>query len=161
MYDPKVLRALIQSTLTPMGLYSANAEELLMATCAQESLLGTYRTQAPHGPARGIFQDEGGDFNDLWDHFISTHTTIQFSVLRLNNGQRGTVDDLVNNDPYAIAICRLHYERIPHPLPDGTDLSAMWHYYKVFYNSVMGAATQEQFVRNYKLTGGSAQWPTQ
>lgn len=152
------LRDLIKATLTPLGLYSTDAEELLMATCAQESLLGKYRTQAPHGPARGIFQDEGGDFRDLWANYISLHPVLAAQVKALNAGSQGTVDDLVNNDRYAIAICRIHYLRVPHPMPSGSDLSALWHYYKVYYNSVLGAATQDEFVHNYKLTGGNAQW---
>lgn len=157
MVDATSLRALIQKTLGSLNLYSFDAEELLMATCAQESLLGKYRTQAPHGPARGIFQDEGGDFHDLWANYIGLHPALAAQVKALNGGNQGTVDDLVNNDPYAIAICRLHYLRVPHPMPSGSDLQAMWHYYKVYYNSVLGAATQDQFVRNYKLTGGHAQ----
>jgi len=68
--DPVLLRQLIKRTLTPLNLYSADAEELLMATCAQESLLGKYRHQV-NGPAIGIFQDEPGDFNDLWAHYLS------------------------------------------------------------------------------------------
>lgn len=148
--DANSLRQLIRSTLSPLGLYSADAEELLMATCAQESLLGKYRTQAPHGPARGIFQDEGGDFNDLWDHYLVQQAHLAQQVAALNGGQKGTVDDLVNNDAYAIAICRLHYMRVPHPLPSGSNLAAMWHMYKVWYNSINGAATQDQFYEHYK-----------
>jgi hypothetical protein len=156
MYNPAVLRQLIQTTLTPLGLYSPAAEELLMATCAQESLLGTYRTQAPHGPARGIFQDEGEDFNDLWANFLQYHAGLAAQVKALNGGQQGTADDLVNNDPYAIAICRVHYMRAPGALPDPTNLQALWQYYKQHYNTPQGAATQAAFMLNYRLTGGSA-----
>jgi hypothetical protein len=157
MYNPTVLRALIQQTLTPLGLYSVAAEELLMATCAQESLLGTFRTQAPHGPARGIFQDEGEDFDDLWTNFLQYHATLASQVKALNGGAQGTADDLVNNDTYAIAVCRVHYLRSPMALPDPTNLAALWHAYKIAYNTIQGAATQAQFIEHYKLTGGSAQ----
>lgn len=152
--EPTTLRQLIQQTLTPLNLYSVDAAELLMATCAQESLLGEYRHQV-NGPAIGIFQDEPGDFNDLWAHYLSG-THLGDSIAALASTQPPRPIELQNNDPFAIAICRVHYLRVKHPLPSATDLNGLWHYYKTYYNSVFGAATQEQFYRNYKLTGGTA-----
>lgn len=144
------LRNLIRQTLTPIGTYSADAEELLLATCANESNFGEYRTQAPHGPARGIFQMEGEDFNDIWANYLRYHTGLATSVEALNNGVQGTVDDLTNNDPYAIAIARVHYSRAPGALPSASDLEAIWAYYKAHYNTPQGAATHDQFVAKYK-----------
>lgn len=144
------LRSLIQSTLSPIKLYSADAEELLMATCANESNLGEYRTQAPHGPARGIFQMEGEDFDDIWKNYLAFHGSLSFQVGNYNGGHRGTVDDLVHNDPYAIVMARVHYMRKPGAIPAATDLEAMWTYYKHWYNSDSGAATHDEFVSKYK-----------
>jgi len=150
------LRALIQSTLTPMGLYSANAEELLLATCAQESLFGTYRTQGGSGPARGIFQMEGEDHDDIWKNFVVYHPTLASELTSLSPTHQ--TDDMVMNDPYAIAMARVHYERKPGNLPDPTDLIALWNYYKHWYNTPEGAATQDEFVRHYQhyVTDGKA-----
>ena len=126
-----------------------------MATCAQESLLGTYRHQE-HGPAIGIFQMEPGDFNDLWQNYLSGKR-LGDEIGGLASTQPPRPIEMERNDPFAIAMCRAHYERIPHPLPAATDLAGLWHYYKTYYNSVLGAATQDEFYRHYKLTGGSAQ----
>jgi hypothetical protein len=160
-FQSAALRLLIQNTLKPLALWNQNAEELLLATCAQESLFGTYRTQGGGGPARGVFQDEGEDFNDLWANYLTYHPTLAQEVKKLNNDHQGTVDDLINNDPYAIAICRIHYLRAPGSLPDYRDLQAMWVYYKAHYNTPAGAATQLQFEMHYKkyVTDGHAQWP--
>jgi hypothetical protein len=144
------LRALIKSTLTPLGLYSANAEELLMATCANESNLGEYRTQVGGGPARGIFQMEGEDFNDIWYNWLGYKTGLAFSIAALNGGQRGTVDDLVANDPYSIAMARCHYARCPGALPIASDLNGIWSYYKRYYNTPIGAANQSVFISKYR-----------
>ena len=152
--DPVALRQLIKDTLVPMALYSPDVEELLMSTCAQESLLGTYRHQV-NGPAIGIFQDEPGDFNDIWDNFLR-NSKLGDMIGALASTQPPRPIELQNNDKFAIAICRAHYLRVKHPLPSASDLMGLWHYYKTYYNSVEGAATQEQFVQNYKLTGGSA-----
>jgi len=143
------LRALIKLTLSPLNLYSQNAEELLMATCANESNLGTYRTQTGGGPARGIFQMEAEDFNDIWHNWLGYKTQLAAQVVALNGGQRGTADDLTNNDAYAIAMARIHYERCPGSLPDSADLAAIWAYYKRYYNTPAGAAVQGIFIYKY------------
>lgn len=141
------LRALIQSTLTPMGLYSRNAEELLMATAANESHLGEYRRQI-NGPAIGIFQEEPEDFRDLYANFLQDRPKIEGLLAPLSSTQ--TVDDLETNDPYAIAICRLHYMRAPGDLPAADDLDGIWTYYKAHYNSEQGAANADAFTACYR-----------
>ena len=148
--DPQALRTLIQNTLTPLGVYSDDAEELLMATCANESNLGEYRTQGNGGPARGIFQMEGEDFNDIWKNYLAYHTAFAARVKALNGGNIGTADDLINNDAYAIAMCRVHYLRSSGNLPYCKDLEAIWDYYKLHYNTPQGAATQDVFEAKYK-----------
>lgn len=153
--EASALRALIQRTLKPLNLYSLSAEELLMATCAQESLLGAYRHQQ-NGPAIGIFQMEPGDFNDIWQNFLAgKHLADQITALASTCPPRPI--EMQNNDPFAIAMCRVHYLRAPAALPASDDLAGLWQYYKKFYNSVLGAATQDEFNRHYKLTGGDAQ----
>lgn len=155
--NPDDLRSIIQSTLTPLAIYSAAAEELLMATCAQESHLGQYRRQI-NGPALGIFQMEPGDFDDIFANFLAFKPALRDEVMALSTVQPPQATELVNNDPFAIAMCRVHYMRAPRPLPAATDLEGLWMYYKVNYNSLQGAATQAQFYSNYhRLVGGSAQ----
>jgi hypothetical protein len=157
MMDPIALRALIKQTLAPLQLYSANAEELLMATCAQESLLGTFRKQVG-GPALGIFQMEPSDHDDIWRNFLQYKPILAIDGRQLVGFVVGTPPAylLETNDPYAIFMCRMHYDRVPRPLPPCDDLNAIFIYYKVAFNTVQGAATQAEFYEHYKLTGGSA-----
>lgn len=158
MMDPNALRMQIQSTLKPINLWGPAAEELLMATCAQESLLGTYRQQVG-GPALGIFQMEPEDHDDIWKDFLAYRPVLAIDGKHLLNDFTGGVppaDLLKTNDPYAIFMCRVHYSRCPKALPLATDLNGLWMYYKVNYNSTRGAATQDEFYKHYKLTGGTA-----
>jgi hypothetical protein len=153
-FHPEALRLLIQQTLTHIVIdgvsqYSLNAEELLMATSANESNLGEYRTQAPNGPARGIFQMEAEDFNDIWANYLKYKTGLAIYATSFNNGVQGTVDDLVNNDKYAIVMARIHYDRAPGSLPASTDIESIWAYYKAHYNTPQGAATHDQFMAKY------------
>jgi hypothetical protein len=159
MMDSNALRVQIQTVLKPIGLYSAAAEELLMATCAQESLLGTYRRQI-NGPALGIFQMEPGDHDDIWKNYLAYKPELATDGKMLLNAYTGGVPPaslLENNDPYAIFMARVHYARCPKPLPAATDLNGLWMYYKVNYNSLNGAATQAQFYSHYQaLVSGPA-----
>jgi hypothetical protein len=147
--DALKLRQLIQEVLTGIGEYSPDAEELLMATCANESNLGRYRTQAKGGPGKGIFQIEVSDFNDIWVNYLQYHKDLADKVKALNNDVQGTANDLVNNDRYSIAMCRVHYLRSPGALPNCKDLDAIWAYYKQYYNTPEGAAVESIFKYKY------------
>lgn len=158
--DSPTLRLKIQSTLSTLTSigdpHPGNAVELLLATCAQESNFGIYRTQTGGGPARGIFQMEGEDHDDIWTNYVRFHPLLQTSLIALSNTHQ--TDDMVNNDPYAIAMCRVHYERCKGYLPQSSNLMAIWMYYKANYNTAQGAATQSEFFHNYKqyVTDGKA-----
>src|ERR1700683_490537 len=147
MLDINQLRAQIESTLKPLGLYSPEAEELLCATCAQESLLGTYRVQV-NGPAVGVFQMEPEDYNDIWTNYLKYNFQLSVQVSALAEGNVGA-QQLVTNDPLAIAMARIHYLRAPGALPAATDLNGLWQYYHQFYNTPEGAAEQQDFYAHY------------
>lgn len=149
-YEPAVLRKLIQDTLTPHGLYTRDVEELLMFTCANESDLGTYRTQAPHGPARGIFQCEGATFNDIFANYLRWHWALNQQVTSCFTHQPPMVDELVTNDIAAIMICRIQYLRAPEAIPAYTDIEGIWALYKLRYNTPIGAATHDIAMAAYK-----------
>lgn len=146
----QVLRLLIKQTLTPLGLYSLNAEELLMATCANESNLGRYRVQAKGGPAHGIFQIETNTFNDIWANYLAYHPTLADQIRALNYGVVGTSSDLDTNDRYSVAMARIVYARAPGALPDAGDLDGIWAYYKQYYDTPGGAAVENIFKYKYQ-----------
>lgn len=65
MLDCSQFRALIiEPVLSKLQLYSKDAEELLVFTCAAESLGGTLLHQI-QGPAVGIFQMEPNTYTDI------------------------------------------------------------------------------------------------
>lgn len=151
------LRNQIFSVLSQLGLYSAAAEELLMATCAQESALGKYRSQI-NGPALGIFQMEVNTYIDIWRNYLQYHPLLGMHIAALGSGQDPPgPSEIVENDLLAIAMARVQYLRAPGVLPAADDLKGLWSYYKAHYNTPGGAATIEQFYRNYKtLVNGAA-----
>jgi hypothetical protein len=145
-YQPQQLRTLIKSTLDPFQLWSPKSEELLVATCANESHLGVYRKQV-NGPALGIFQCEPNTFNDIYANYLRWHQGLLIDTNMLSKVR--TVEDLEFNDPYAVMICRLQYFRVAQPLPEADDIEAIFQFYKIHYNSINGKATHDQFIYNY------------
>ena len=109
-----------------------------MATCAQESLLGTYRRQVG-GPARGIFQMEPEDHDDIWTNFLAYHLDLSAAIRALSGQLSPTAEDLVNNDAYAIAMARVHYAARAGALSRPPPIWLVyWHYYKPRYNTPAG-----------------------
>lgn len=148
-YQSANLRVLIQNTLNPLHLWNEDAEELLLATIAQESLFGTYREQMGGGPAKGIAEMEEEDHNDIWANYLVYHPSLAEQLKTIANGNP-VAEEMVSNDAYAIAMARVHYLRKPGSLPSAYDLDAIWLYYKKWYNTPQGAATKEEFVEHYQ-----------
>ena len=130
--------------------YSMAAENLLMGTCAQESRMGQFLVQLDNGPAKGIFQMEPATHNDIWDNFLKYRE----SMFMLVDGLRPVVipentTELTGNFNYAAAMCRVHYYRVPMPLPPAENIHQMANYWKLFYNTPEGKGTEAEFIHNY------------
>ena len=140
---------IIKPALYDLMLESPEAEELLIFTCAVESLGGTYLKQEG-GPAVGIYQMEPETHNDIWVNFIVNN---RFLLIKLatNFAAHGVPDEqrLIYDLRYATALCRIHYMRNSAPLPSHTDVDAIWDYYKTHYNTSMGAATKDSAIIKY------------
>jgi hypothetical protein len=138
------LRSLIKRVLQPHDLWSQEAEDLLMGTAAQESCLGKYIAQI-NGPAKGIFQMEPATEKDLWEYIIRK------GLVNLVGSTSGLFcSDLLHlegNLIYQIIIARIFYRRIKEAIPEGLVLQAK--YYKKYWNTELGKATIDQYVKNY------------
>lgn len=133
------LSKIIYDATYPLGLYSKAVLNLLLATCAQESHFGTYRRQI-HGPAVGIFQIEPATFNWLKGKYREKYPVVE----------QYQIDDLEFDDQASAMFARLRYYAYYQPLPNADDLEGLWKYYKRVYNTFKGAATKEEFMRNWE-----------
>lgn len=137
------LRRLIREVLEPTGLYSANAEELIVLTIAAESLGGQYIYQT-NGPARGIGQMEPATEHDLLTNFVFLKSDLR-DILKAFVGFNpdGTYYKRIN-DPltysleYQILMTRIFYLRKPGAIPAHTDVKALAQYWKKHYNTHLG-----------------------
>jgi hypothetical protein len=144
--DTKQLKLfVIVPTLVQIGLYSDSAVNLLLGTCAQESAMGTYLKQI-NGPALGIYQMEPNTHADIWDNFLKFNPDLAGKVLAIDSSE---TSNLITNLAYATALARIQYLRAPAKLPAADDIAGLAAYYKRYYNTPAGKATEQQFIDNY------------
>jgi hypothetical protein len=138
------LRSLIKRVLQPHDLWSQEAEDLLMGTAAQESCLGKYIAQI-NGPAKGVFQMEPATETDLWDYIVRKDLVDLIGII--SGVFSPNPMHLEGNLIYQIIMARIFYRRIKEAIPEGLVLQAK--YYKKYWNTELGKATVDQYVRNY------------
>lgn len=140
------------AAMTNYGDFNYNtsaARQLLLATFAQESHCGDYLKQVK-GPALGMPQMEPATIADLYTNFATgAKKELLYKFLSLAEVQYPNLIGMVGNLNYATALARMNYRRFPGALPLFGDKEGMWKYYKKYWNSVLGAATQEDFDTNW------------
>lgn len=149
MLDNAQFRALIvRPTLEIIGLYSQEAEDLLVMTMAHESKGGTYIKQKG-GPALGIYQMEHRTFEDIYSRILKKSPLMCESIslaCGMNATRLDDHEDLVGNLYFATAIARIYYTQFNEPIPK--DINSLSLYAKKFWNRT-GKATPEQYLRAY------------
>lgn len=140
--------------LLAIDSYSLAAEQLVMATGMAESgfihtrQIAKYQNGKPvYGPARGWFQMEPFTHNDLFQNYIgATSKSHLLDGLRKISDNPGDPEELVNNQQYAAAMCRIHYLRVKESLPKENYWQNMAKYWKKYYNTPLGKGTESGFL---------------
>ena len=128
---------------------SKEAEDLLVGTFAQESGCGRYVRELNSGPARGFWQMNPADHDDIWRKYLPNHAKLANAVLNLATCSKPpSAELLIDNIRYACAMARIHYLRIADKIPSTLEEQAA--YWKKYYNSVLGKGTVEEYITNYK-----------
>ncbi len=139
----------MRPALDVLGLYNQASEEILVATCAQESLGGTFISQKD-GPAKGIYQMEPKTHDDLWNTILVRNQTVRWQIMKaLNTATNPRADRMVWDLQYATFMARAFYMRVTEALPEANDIEAIWEYYKMYWNTNLGAAKKTEFIANY------------
>jgi len=145
----RVLLDAIRPALDALGNGGRAAEQLVLGTAIQESLL-IHRQQLGDGPALGLFQMEPATHDDCWNNFLKFRTELADKVkLTLEFGQQPMPAAMKVNDLYAAAMCRVKYVRAPAALPGQDDITAMANYWKQHYNTPLGAGKPEEFLSKW------------
>lgn len=151
MLDCSQFRSLIvEPVLSKLRVYSKNAEELLVFTCAAESLGGTLLHQVK-GPALGIYQMEPHTYTDIWSNYIRARNQLAtLMALHFGCNKVPEIERLIYDLHFATAMTRIHYLRTPGTIPDAKDTDGLWDYYKKYYNTEKGKAKKEDAIKKYQ-----------
>jgi hypothetical protein len=134
MIEPSAARNLyVIPALNRLGLYSVQAERLLMGTAAVESNFVNF-VQFSGGPARGMFQMEPLTFNDMLNRVLANkkHAAIKAAAFAMSTNNPPTFVELTTNHLFAAAMARIKYYSIAAPIP--IDLDSQAQYWWTYYN---------------------------
>lgn len=144
---------MIERVLTELNMHSRAAVNLLLGTAAQESGFGTYLRQIGDGPALGVFQMEPDTEKDIWCNYLSYRDDLSETVWQIAGAAYDIGPALVSaleaNLSYQVAMARIHYWRVPEPLPPYDNVEALAAYWKRHYNTPRGKGTVQEFVKNF------------
>ena len=130
----------------------AAAEELLLGTALVESNL-TWLVQHGGGPAISVFQMEPATINDIQENFIR-HRPMLREAVELTAGVWPIMPEALKGNLYLAAMmCRIHYRRVPAPLPEAGDVGGMAKYWKKFYNTAKGKGTVGKYREAWQRSG--------
>ena len=146
---------IIIPTLTQIELYRESAVVLLLGTAIKESGNFKYRRQLGGGPALSFYQIEPFTHDDCWTNFLHYKSDLSHKIRSLlpteiQQDQIPPNSQLEFNDPYATAIARVKYLRVPEKLPEADNVDDMAMYWKHHYNTVKGNGRWEEWAEMYR-----------
>ena len=157
LLNEKQIRRVIESTLDDIGLNSPEAVELIYNTGLVESRYTYVMQVGGSNIARGMWQCEPWVAVDICNNYLKYRESLMKKVAKacklewkyfLEPNEEDWRFILTTNMAAQIAMCRLHYRRVPKRLPK--TLEEMAHYWKDFYNTSKGAGTPEKFLKMVK-----------
>lgn len=136
---------IIRPTLSSIGMWSREAENLIFITALNESNL-TFLTQKTPGGALGFTQIEEATFFDLLK-YLERRRHIKRKVFRACFlKETPKFEHLIWHLRLGVCLARIKYWMDPDALPNYNDAEGMWATYKKIYNTKKGGATKGRFL---------------
>lgn len=153
----QLINYIIKPALKQIDLYSPEAEQLLVGTCAQESQLGTHLHQED-GPALGIFQMEPVTHDNIWKDFLFYKPDLTNAILSghdkvaclVNAPIPIVADEMIFNLKYACQMARVRYFWIQEKLPEFGDIEGQAKYWAKYYNTIMTTTQVQKYLDSYE-----------
>lgn len=149
MDDRHFRNLIVRPVCKHIGMWAENSENLMVGTALTESGGLKYITQLNGGPARGPFQQEPISFTHVLQ-YLDRKPELRKLVMDFASSSIPLPGQLIWNFGFATAMARVYYWTFPEPLPDADDLRGMANYYKKYWNTELGAATPELYIRWYR-----------
>ena len=111
-----------------------------------------YIKQLGTGPACGVFQMEPATHDDIWKNYLKFKPDLAKDVMKLSHSVNA--QSLISDLLYAAAMTRIHYLRVPAALPAEGDYDGQAAYWKEYYNTYLGAGTEEEYLESWDVYSG-------
>lgn len=131
----------IRPVLKEIGMWSQEAEDLLLGTALNESADLSRITQFNNGPARGYFQMEMATYEDLMQQLPQRRKD---KILEFKAPVLSAEDNLKMNAAFMVVVARMQYARFPEAIPKTLDGQAR--YWKKYWNTDLGAGKPQDFI---------------
>lgn len=148
---------IIKPCLNVLGDYSPLAEQLLVATAAQESLLGQQCYCEEHS-GLGLYRITKEKHRELWDSYLLNFPDLASRLRGLASQQQFLLDperELITNLSYSTGIAWMIYRRAaPHAFtgnhnpPDLKTLAQLWTMH--FDNGTHTQRHTDEFIQRYR-----------
>lgn len=151
---------LVKYVITPvnefLGMWSKAADYLVLGTALTESTInGETWLHQNGGPAIGPWQMEPNTYEDIWNNWLDFNSDVKAKVTSLMciGGPVKGAEQMRGNLFFATAMTRILYRRVKAPLPAYYDIEGLAHYWKKYYNTVLGKGNPEVFVNRLSKSG--------
>ena len=153
LLDQKQMKRVIKETLEKIDLSSKKGNELVYNTGLVESKYVYLMQKGGNNVARGLFQCEPWVAVDICNNYLKYRKDLMKKVAEACNLDWKYFTDPTEDDwrfilttkiSAMIVFCRLHYRRIPKPLPH--TIQEQSKYWKDYYNTASGSGTPEHFL---------------
>jgi len=138
---------IIRPTITAMGMWSPEAENLLLGTALHESGGLEKIKQDGNGPALGFYQMEPATLKDIYKNYLNARADKSELLKKFRIPHLSIEDNLRGNPLYQTAAARLHYYRVPEPIPDTVHEQAA--YWKKYWNTPKGKGTVQKYLGDW------------
>ena len=155
MLDSLQMLTTIKETLDKMGAKYSSDEALMLVyrTGLVESKYTYLRQKGGNNIARGFFQCEPWVAVSLCNDYLKYRQPLMKKMAEIcyldwkyftDPNEIDWREILTTNIIAQVVVCRLHYWRVPKPLPKTLDEQAI--YWKAFYNSAKGKGSKNHFL---------------
>jgi len=136
------------SYLTGKSVFSSESAKVLMLMIAAHESGGFVHTrQIGGGPAKSYWQIEPETHEDVLDYCQRKYPEVAKFMVYTCNGDYLTA--LETNPYYGALVTRMRLWIKPEPLPDVCDLASLSEYAKQHWNTYLGKAEPEDYLKAY------------
>jgi hypothetical protein len=126
---------IIKPVLLDLVAFSEIVMELLVFTCAVESMGGSFLKQSK-GKGLGIYYMRPDTYINLWENYIKSKPDLMLKLVsNFNINRMPSEETMIYDLRFATAMMRIFYMQFNERIPNKNDDDELWCYYSTYYNT--------------------------